>query len=352
MDQWSHFLRECVYYPCSHLHGTPVKLLSSRFSRFFYTDYSVTREDFQKELASGAFKGYRLAEQRELDPTEVFGVPWNDLRREHTDTYSRLHFDSSNPFTVLCIFQRESGLTDEHGPDSFQLMFARVEAIAALESAFSRRSISPKCLVHIRSGIGFGGNFSDYPRLLEQSLRGNRGGLPRFILHDSMAVGHGGDHLQLIGDYRNLQTWGYPDGGYLKLVERNDVQPMPLPFVDHVGARIVESSEGSSLLSLVIQPIHFNSSGIVHGAVPFTLADTGMGVALFSLLSPTEGCATIEIKINYFRPVLEGELSCRSVLVHKGRTTATLESVLSVRNLTVAKATGTFAIFPRKSSAA
>jgi len=32
-------------------------------------------------------------------------------------------------------------------------------------------------------------------------------------------------------------------------------------------------------------------------------------------------------------------------------TTATLESVLSLHELTVAKATGTFAIFPRKSSA-
>jgi acyl-CoA thioesterase len=125
---------------------------------------------------------------------------------------------------------------------------------------------------------------------------------------------------------------------------------MSLPFVEHVGARIVESLEGSSLLSLTIQSFHFNSSGIVHGAVPFTLADTGMGAALFPLLAPTEGCATIEIKINYFRPVLEGELQCRSVLLHKGRTTATLESVLYFGDLVVAKAMGTFAIFPRKSS--
>lgn len=127
---------------------------------------------------------------------------------------------------------------------------------------------------------------------------------------------------------------------------------MPLPFVEHVGARIVESGAGSSVLSLAIQPHHFNSSGIVHGGVLFTLADTGMGAALFPSLQPTEGCATIEIKINYFRPVTEGELTCASLLVHRGRSTAHLESTLSVSGSVVGKASGTFAIFPRRSSSA
>jgi len=101
-------------------------------------------------------------------------------------------------------------------------------------------------------------------------------------------------------------------------------------------------------LLLKIQPYHFNSSGVVHGGVLFTLADTGMGAALYPSLQPTEGCATIEIKINYFRPVTEGELSCRSAVVHRGRSTANLESTLSVGGVVVGKANGTFAIFPRR----
>ena len=224
MDLWDDFLKECVFYPCSHVHGTPVKFLSNRFSRFFYSDYSVAQEDFQRELESPGFTGYRLADQRELDPTELFGATWDDFRQKHEDTYSRLPFHSCDPYIMLCTFQRESGLTDEHGADSFQIMFAGVEGIAALESAFSRRGISPKCLVNIRAGIGFGGNHSGYPRLLEQSLRSNAGGLPQFILHDAMAVGQGGDHSELIGEcyHRKVEQWGYPDGGYLKLVELSD----------------------------------------------------------------------------------------------------------------------------------
>ena len=222
MNQWDDFLRESVYYPCSGLHGTPIKFLSSRFQRFLYCDYSVAQEVFQKELDSRAFQGYRLSEQHELDPVDVFGATWNRLKQEHTDTYSRLYFDSSDPFITFCCFQRESHLTDSHGPDRFELMFARIEAIAALESAFVRRNIPPKCVVHIRSGTGFGGNFSEYPQHLEKSLQANSGGLPQFILHDSMAVGSGGDHLPLIDEYREIQRWGYHDGGYLKLVERTE----------------------------------------------------------------------------------------------------------------------------------
>lgn len=123
---------------------------------------------------------------------------------------------------------------------------------------------------------------------------------------------------------------------------------MSLPFVRHIGARIVESAAGSSLLALEIQPFHFNSSGVVHGGVPFTLADTGMGAALFPSLSAGEGLATIEIKINYFRPVLQGELMCRSTVLHRGRSTATMESTLTIGDSVVGKAIGTFAIFPRR----
>lgn len=222
MDRWRNFLQECVYYPCSSLHGVPVKLLLARFPRFFYCDYSVSREDFQKEIQAEGFKGYRTNMLIDLDPTDILGVSWEQFREEHEDTFSKLHFEWSAPFISFCTLQRDLGLTDSHGPETFELMFARAEAIAMLTSAFNRRRISPKCLVHVRSGIGFGGNFSNYPKLLERCLRENPGGLPQFILHDSMGVGHGGDHLNLIDEYREVKTWGYPDGGYLKLVERSD----------------------------------------------------------------------------------------------------------------------------------
>lgn len=36
MNDIDSFLGESVYYPCSALHGVPVKFLGKRFQRFFY----------------------------------------------------------------------------------------------------------------------------------------------------------------------------------------------------------------------------------------------------------------------------------------------------------------------------
>lgn len=119
-------------------------------------------------------------------------------------------------------------------------------------------------------------------------------------------------------------------------------------FIDHVGLEIAQSSNGSSLLFMDIQAFHYNANGVVHGGALFTLADTGMGVALHTTLAPDESCATIDIKINYLRPVIGDRVVCTSSVVHKGNRTAYLECTLMVNDKLVARASATFAIFSRK----
>ena len=62
-------------------------------------------------------------------------------------------------------------------------------------------------------------------------------------------------------------------------------------------------------------------------------------------------CATIESKIAYFKPVFEGEVVCTGEIVHRGKTVASTESSLFVGGVLVARATGSFAIFKRKTDA-
>jgi acyl-CoA thioesterase len=119
-------------------------------------------------------------------------------------------------------------------------------------------------------------------------------------------------------------------------------------FVEHIGMSIEAPGGGRSRCTLEVQAFHRNSIGWVHGGVAFTLADTGMGAALYSTLAPGELCATIEIKIAYFKPVLAGELVCLSTLVNKGRRVASLESCVYLGDTLVAKASGSFAIFTPK----
>ena len=112
------------------------------------------------------------------------------------------------------------GFGDDHGPEAFEFMFARCEAIAAFISAFSRKNMAPKCLVHIRSGIGFGGNYHDYPKELRRVLLENKGGLHAFMFFDSMgSSGECGDYLDLVKNYQLVERWGYPDGGHLTLAQ-------------------------------------------------------------------------------------------------------------------------------------
>ena len=128
------------------------------------------------------------------------------------------------------------------------------------------------------------------------------------------------------------------------------IQPpaLPHPFADMIGMEVTDRGEGSCTSRLTIAQQHMNPHGIVHGAVINALADTGMGGALTSLLDEHQICSTIEIKINYFRPALAGELVCETSVVNKGSRTGVLQSsVKDDRGKLVAQALGTFMILAR-----
>jgi len=126
------------------------------------------------------------------------------------------------------------------------------------------------------------------------------------------------------------------------------------PTVDQgFGARIgIEMTERGHERSVAridaIEPMHLNPHGTVHGGVLYTMADQGMGAAVYSVLDESESCATIEVKMAYIAAAREGDLVCETRLVSKGRRVAFLESEVTNNGRLVAKAMGSFAIFPVK----
>jgi acyl-CoA thioesterase len=126
---------------------------------------------------------------------------------------------------------------------------------------------------------------------------------------------------------------------------------MSHPFADLVGLTIEDNEAGASTASVTIDPArHHNPHGVVHGALYFALADTGMGAALYPTLNEGEICATIDVKINFFRPAVEGTLICKTQLINKGRTTANLDSSIYLGDKLVARANGDYAIIAPKPS--
>lgn len=117
------------------------------------------------------------------------------------------------------------------------------------------------------------------------------------------------------------------------------------PFAESLGLQPVTVRAGHSVYELQAAPGHLNPHAVVHGAVLYAMADTGMGAALYPTLQPGEMCATIQITMNYFKPVVQGSVTCTTELVNRGRRVANLHSRLTVDGALVASADGNYAIF-------
>lgn len=117
------------------------------------------------------------------------------------------------------------------------------------------------------------------------------------------------------------------------------------PFPKLIDMVMDDSEPGWSECSVQIGDKHMNTNNVAHGAVLYALADTGMGSALYPTLDDGQVCATIEIKMSYFKPVFAGRVVCRTQMINRGKTIANLESRLFLDDVLVAQANGNYAIF-------
>lgn len=124
------------------------------------------------------------------------------------------------------------------------------------------------------------------------------------------------------------------------------------PFGGLIGLKFTKYGGGASRCVLQVERKHLNPHGTLHGGVAYSMADTGMGAALYSCMDQDELCATIETKIVYFRAVTSGTLVCDTKVVHRSKRIATMESEISNDGNLVAKALGTFSVFKDKTSGA
>ncbi len=116
------------------------------------------------------------------------------------------------------------------------------------------------------------------------------------------------------------------------------------PYAELIGLTFTKQSQ----CTLNVEKKLMNPHGVLHGGVMYSMADTGMGAALYSLLEENELCATVEVKIAYFKPIKDGTLLCETKVIHKGKNISVLESEIMNGESLVSKAIGTFSIFKMK----
>lgn len=121
------------------------------------------------------------------------------------------------------------------------------------------------------------------------------------------------------------------------------------PIGAHIGMQIAEVDEGTVTFHCHPDESHYNPIGMVHGGLVCTLLDSALGCAVHTTLPKGTGYTSIEIKVNYLRPVTadSGPLVCTGRVTKSGRRVAFAEGeVLDNKGKTVATASGSLLIFP------
>ncbi len=109
-----------------------------------------------------------------------------------------------------------------------------------------------------------------------------------------------------------------------------------------IGFEAKDIGDGRATAVLVAGPQHANPMGTLHGGILCDMADAAMGMAFASTLGPEESFTTVELKINFFRPVWEARLRAEGRVVQRGRTIGYMEcTVTDEENRLVAKAAST-----------
>src|SRR2546430_14237913 len=82
----------------------------------------------------------------------------------------------------------------------------------------------------------------------------------------------------------------------------------PAGWMETLGARITEAEPGRVVLELVAGPQHRHGGGGVQGGVITQIADAAVGMSLATLQEDGMWNTTIELKINFIRPAIQGRL--------------------------------------------
>src|SRR5436305_5019963 len=88
---------------------------------------------------------------------------------------------------------------------------------------------------------------------------------------------------------------------YLKALQSGELPPPPIAVL--LGMWITEVSEGRVVFAVEPAEYHYNPLGTVHGGVTATLLDSALGCVVQSMLPGATSYTTLELKVNYLRPI-------------------------------------------------
>lgn len=109
----------------------------------------------------------------------------------------------------------------------------------------------------------------------------------------------------------------------IRKFQRGELPSGPISAL--LGLEIIAVEHGRLVLEMESGPEFANPMGTLHGGIITALADSAMGLAYASTLGDAESFTTLELKINFLKPVWSGRLSAEAQLKKGGSTVGLVE---------------------------
>ncbi len=100
--------------------------------------------------------------------------------------------------------------------------------------------------------------------------------------------------------------------------------PLP-PIARLIGFAVTAAESGRVTVELAADERFANPMGTLHGGVLCDIADAAMGMAYASRLEEGESFTTLELKINFLKPVWRARLEAVATVTKMGRTVGLVE---------------------------
>ena len=121
-----------------------------------------------------------------------------------------------------------------------------------------------------------------------------------------------------------------------------ELEQFPAPIGKLLGLKLLRAENGMAEIEFVADERHANPAGTLHGGVLSDIADAAMGLAYYTTLAADESLATVELKINFLRPVWKATLRAKARVVHAGKFVGLVEcDILDERQRLIARASST-----------
>jgi uncharacterized protein (TIGR00369 family) len=99
----------------------------------------------------------------------------------------------------------------------------------------------------------------------------------------------------------------------IRIVQRGELAPAPIAAL--IGFELTAIEPGQAVIEFEATERHANPMGTLHGGVLCDVADAAMGMAWAATLGEGETFTTLELQINFVKPVWTGKLTATGRVV-------------------------------------